>query len=279
MFGVVWTTLYTLMGVALALVWVSPNSTERTAALRLLFIQLAVNFAWSPIFFGARLIEIGLMTIVIMRRLMRHAVERTAFRDTAIPIDHGRRWWSISAKPLFDPEGRFHGWRGVGSDITETRLNGSDAVRAARLDPLTGVANRLLLREQLEEALLRQLGGDCDCALLLVDLDRFKLVNDTLGHSVGDQLLCEVAHRLEDCVGSEGVVGRLGGDEFAIVWRGSGDEETLGRLAEKVIAELTRTVSIGAADLHGRGPARRRLRRPRQRLDLFPVRGPESVGD
>ena len=66
MFGVVWTTLYTLMGVALALVWVSPDSTERTAALRLFFIQLAVNFAWSPIFFGARLIEVGLVTIVIM---------------------------------------------------------------------------------------------------------------------------------------------------------------------------------------------------------------------
>nr|WP_283938406.1 EAL domain-containing protein [Sphingomonas alba] len=185
-----------------------------------------------------------------MRRLMHHAAERTAFRDIAIPIDHGRRWWSISAKPLIDAEGRFQGWRGVGSDITDTRLSGSDSVRAARLDPLTGVANRLLLREQLEEVLLRQLGGDCDCALLLVDLDRFKLVNDTLGHSVGDQLLCEVARRLENCAGHDGVVGRLGGDEFAIVWRGEGDEETLGRLAERVIAELTRTVTIGAADLH-----------------------------
>jgi diguanylate cyclase (GGDEF)-like protein len=185
-----------------------------------------------------------------MRRLMLHAAERTAFRDIAIPIDHGRRWWSISAKPLIDPEGRFQGWRGVGSDITDTRLSGNDAVRAARLDPLTGVANRLLLRELLEEALLRQLGGDCACALLLVDLDRFKLVNDTLGHSVGDQLLCEVARRLEDCVGSEGVVGRLGGDEFAVVWRGSGDEATLDALASRIIAELTRTISIGAADLH-----------------------------
>ena len=185
-----------------------------------------------------------------MRRLMLHATERTAFRDVAIPIDHGRRWWSISAKPLIDADGRFQGWRGVGSDITDTRLSGNDAVRAARLDPLTGVANRLLLREQLEEALLRQLGGDGSCALLLVDLDRFKLVNDTLGHSVGDQLLCEVARRLEDCVGAEGVVGRLGGDEFAVVWRGEGDEGTLSDLASKIIIELTRTITIGAADLH-----------------------------
>ena len=185
-----------------------------------------------------------------MRRLMLHAAERTAFRDVAIPIDHGRRWWSISAKPLIDPDGRFQGWRGVGSDITDTRLSGNDAVRAARLDPLTGVANRLLLREQLEEALLRQLGGDCACALFLVDLDRFKLVNDTLGHSVGDQLLCEVARRLEDCVGADGVVGRLGGDEFAVVWRGASEMATLERLASRIIAELTRTITIGAADLH-----------------------------
>ena len=185
-----------------------------------------------------------------MRRLMLHATDRSAFRDIAIPVDHGRRWWSISAKPLIDADGRFHGWRGVGSDITDIRLSGSDSVRAARLDPLTGVANRLLLREQLEEALLRQLGGDCACALLLVDLDRFKLVNDTLGHSVGDQLLCEVARRLETCVGSDGVVGRLGGDEFAVVWRGAGDEDALGALAGRIIAELTRTISIGAADLH-----------------------------
>ena len=185
-----------------------------------------------------------------MRRLMLHADERTAFRDIAVPVDHGRRWWSISAKPLIDADGRFQGWRGVGSDITDTRLSGNDAVRAARLDPLTGVANRLLLREQLEEALLRQVGGDCACALLLVDLDRFKLVNDTLGHSVGDQLLCEVARRLESCVGGDGVVGRLGGDEFAVVWRGDGEDEALDALAGKIIAELTRTITIGAADLH-----------------------------
>ena len=130
---------------------------------------------------------------------MPHSERRSA--TLRVPVDHGRRWWSISAKPLEDVEGRFCGWRGVGSDITDIRLSGSDAVRAARLDPLTGVANRLLLREQLEEALLRQVGGDCACALLLVDLDRFKLVNDTLGHSVGDQLLCEVARRLEKCAG------------------------------------------------------------------------------
>jgi diguanylate cyclase (GGDEF)-like protein len=129
------------------------------------------------------------------------------------------------------------------------RLTGTDSVRAARLDPLTGVANRLLLREQLEEALLRQLGGEGGCALLLVDLDRFKLVNDTLGHSVGDQLLCDVARRIEACIGNDGVVGRLGGDEFAIVWRGDTDDETLAAVAGRVIDDVNRTLTIGAAQI------------------------------
>ncbi len=66
LFGVAWTTLYTLMGIALALVWVSPTGQERTTALRLFFAQLIVNFAWSPIFFGARLIEFGLLTILLL---------------------------------------------------------------------------------------------------------------------------------------------------------------------------------------------------------------------
>jgi tryptophan-rich sensory protein len=69
-FGAAWTTLYTLMGIALALVWVAPHGPERTTALRLFFAQLIVNFAWSPIFFGARMIEVGLLTIVLLFALV-----------------------------------------------------------------------------------------------------------------------------------------------------------------------------------------------------------------
>ncbi len=69
-FGAAWTTLYTLMGIALALVWVAPHGPERTAGLRLFFIQLIVNFAWSPIFFGARMVEVGLLTIVLLFALV-----------------------------------------------------------------------------------------------------------------------------------------------------------------------------------------------------------------
>ena len=185
-----------------------------------------------------------------VRKLMRSARDRAEFRDVAVPVRYGRAWWSLSGKPLIDASGKFLGWRGVGSDITDVRKTGSDAVSAARTDPLTGVANRMLVREQLEEALLRQLHGEGGCALLLVDLDRFKLVNDTLGHYVGDQLLCEVARRLVSCIGVDGSVGRLGGDEFTIVVPGPVDDPALESLARTIIAELSRPITIATASLH-----------------------------
>jgi diguanylate cyclase (GGDEF)-like protein len=172
------------------------------------------------------------------------------FRDRAILSADRQSWWSISAKPIHDEKSYLVGWRGVASDITEARLCGDDAVRAARTDPLTGLANRLLVRELLEEAALRQWADNSGCALLLVDLDRFKLVNDTLGHAIGDQLLVEVGRRLQDAVGIDGQVGRIGGDEFAIVWGADADRDKLSSAAERIIVELSKSFSIGAATLH-----------------------------
>ena len=197
-----------------------------------------------------------------MRSLFAHFEGGTPFRDLAIPALLSGRWWSLSGKPIRDQDGVILGWRGVGSDITDLRLSGDDAVRAARRDPLTGVANRLLVRELLEETLLMQWREQAECGLLLVDLDRFKLVNDTLGHAIGDQLLVAVARRLEASVGEGGRVGRLGGDEFAIVWRGDASRASLTKVAEQIIVDLSKTFVIGAANLHvgatigiARGPA------------------------
>jgi diguanylate cyclase (GGDEF)-like protein len=185
-----------------------------------------------------------------LRILETHALEKKAFKDVAIPVQYGRRWWLLSGKPLIDSAGRFLGWRGVGSDITDIRLTGTDSIRTARLDPLTGVANRLLVREQLEGALLRCLGGDGGCALLLVDLDRFKLVNDTLGHGVGDDLLCEVAKRLEQSASGVGTVGRLGGDEFALVWNLPAGPDALSQIADRIIADISRPFAIAGTTIH-----------------------------
>ncbi|MBW0145362.1 putative bifunctional diguanylate cyclase/phosphodiesterase [Sphingomicrobium clamense] len=185
-----------------------------------------------------------------MRSLFESLEKGEEFKDVAIPSVDSQRWYSLSGKPMRDDRGRIVGWRGVGSDITELRLKGDDAVRTARTDPLTGIANRLLMRELLEEAIIGVSENGDDCAMLVVDLDRFKLVNDTLGHAIGDQLLCKVAARLVKTVGDGGTVGRLGGDEFAIIWTGPSDRAVLAGLALEIIADLSRTIEIGAADLH-----------------------------
>ena len=172
------------------------------------------------------------------------------FRDLAIPAMAGTRWWALSAKRMIDDDGAVVGWRGVGSDITDVRLRGDAAAPSVRRDPMTGLANRLLVRELIEEALLRQWEGASDCALLLVDLDRFKLVNDTLGHGIGDQLLIQVARRIEEIVGPGGTVGRLGGDEFAVIWRDSSKRDDVADLAERIIADVSRSYMIGVASVH-----------------------------
>ncbi|WP_343348018.1 EAL domain-containing protein [Sphingomicrobium sp. XHP0239] len=185
-----------------------------------------------------------------VRQLFTNLRDNVAFRDVVVPQVRTDRWWSLSGRPHYDENGRLLGWKGVASDVTEARIANADALGAARSDPLTGIANRLLIRELLEESLLGDAQGRAGCALMLVDLDRFKLVNDTLGHAIGDTLLCEIAKRLESVVGKDGHVGRLGGDEFAIVWQGDLDRYSLSGLAENVVSEISRSVVVGAANIN-----------------------------
>jgi len=148
-----------------------------------------------------------------IRQLGGYFSARTPFRDLAVPIAvRGElRWWQLSGTPRHEG-GCFAGYRGVGSDITEARRAADRISELARFDPLTGLANRALLRETLAEALTGQ-----GCALLFVDLDRFKAVNDALGHAAGDALLRSVAGRLRSLCGPGATIGRLGGDQFAVV--------------------------------------------------------------
>lgn len=180
-----------------------------------------------------------------LRALADHLAAQRPFKDLAVPIVVAgeTRWWSLSAKPLRDERGRFLGYRGVGSDITLVRLEGDHAVSLARRDALTGLPNRLLVKELVEEALMPPVesGG---CALLMIDLDRFKAVNDTLGHAVGDKLLVAVARRLQACLDGSATAGRLGGDEFAIVCPGGPQPKQLSALATRVIAKLSEPYRI-----------------------------------
>jgi diguanylate cyclase (GGDEF)-like protein len=174
-----------------------------------------------------------------------------AFQEIAFPAVTGKRWYCMSGRPVRDEWGVIMGWRGVASDITLQRAGeGTDSIKMARRDPLTGLANRLLVREMIEEARLRQIAGNGQCVLLLLDLDRFKLVNDTLGHAVGDLLLVEVARRISAVCGRDAGVARLGGDEFAVVWRGAADTLTLVTLAEELVATISEGFVIGSTPIH-----------------------------
>ena len=131
------------------------------------------------------------------------------------------------------------GWVAIHEDITERRKAEEKILHMARHDALTDLPNRLLFRERLEQALAVTLRGDRSLAVFTLDLDRFKEINDTLGHPVGDALLKAVAERLRACVRKTATVARLGGDEFAIVEDVTDPVVEAAALAEKIEKALS----------------------------------------
>ena len=159
----------------------------------------------------------------------------------------------VSGQPLFEAD-VFCGYRGVGADITEATMAEQQVLHLARFDSLTGVANRSLFLQRLEQKLARARSDGGALALLFIDLDRFKAVNDTLGHGAGDELLKETARRLTALVRPDDVVARLGGDEFVVLVEGCGDPAVLSKVASRMIGQLSeplslcgRTVQVGAS--------------------------------
>ena len=161
-----------------------------------------------------------------------------------VQVDSGRRWWELSGTPMLDDQGNFLGFRGVGSDVTEQRESDEKIAYLARYDTLTGLPNRLMLTEALGEAMRYAEQWKSQCAFLMIDLDRFKAVNDSLGHQVGDRLLAQVSQRLMAAAGENEQCGRLGGDEFAIVIRDASDKGRVSRIAEAVIEALSQPYDV-----------------------------------
>ena len=153
-------------------------------------------------------------------------------------------WWSISGHPKFDRAGKFHGYRGSAKDVTaeyERKLLDS---RMAEYDSLTGLANRHRMNRRLDSMLAAYKSARRSCALMMLDLDRFKYVNDTMGHPAGDELLRQVAQRLQSIIGDRGEIGRLGGDEFQAILPDIDDRGKLGEMAEKVIQIVSQPYPI-----------------------------------
>ncbi len=127
------------------------------------------------------------------------------------------RWWALSGQPRMLSDGAFAGYRGFARDVTREYRRKRDDSRAAEFDSLTGLFNRHRMTRRLDAILAAfRPVGRC-CGVMMLDLDRFKHVNDTMGHPAGDELLRQVGERLRKVVGDRGEIGRLGGDEFQIV--------------------------------------------------------------
>jgi diguanylate cyclase (GGDEF)-like protein len=174
-----------------------------------------------------------------------HLSARFPFSDVVVrPASEQDVHWSLSGNPLFDERGRFLGFRGIGTDLTEQRRSEREISRLARFDSLTSLPNRAMMRQTLEEALRNAAHRKKGCALFMIDLDRFKNVNDTLGHPIGDALLRQVAERLTSVMGNHGQVGRLGGDEFQAVLPGGADIGLLESLARTLIEQVSRPYMI-----------------------------------
>jgi diguanylate cyclase (GGDEF)-like protein/PAS domain S-box-containing protein len=179
------------------------------------------------------------------RTLGFYLSSHVAFQDLIVRAKTKNEiWWSITGRPVHNELGHFFGFRGFASDLTKMRQSEVELDRLAKQDALTGLANRQALRRALDDALVGAVRRKHRCSLFLLDLDRFKAVNDTLGHPAGDTLLRLVALRLTDEVGDKGQVGRLGGDEFQVVLPSLSSKPELSELAQAIIESVSRPYTI-----------------------------------
>ena len=166
----------------------------------------------------------------------------------SIRPDGSTLYGHIRIVPEFDANDRVVGALAIGRDITEAVENRRKVQRLAFYDSLTGLPNRALLGERIAELASRPDGGG-DFALMLLDLDRFKEVNDTFGHAVGDELLRQVAARLRRCIRRTDTISRLGGDEFAILLPNPAKDRDFSALAAKILQAFARPFHLSGREI------------------------------
>ena len=169
------------------------------------------------------------------------------FRDMELcrPDESGKKVWiSISGEPVFDSNGTFRGYRGVGKDISERKQDEERIQFLANHDALTSLPNRTMFSEVLNLAIQNARRYNRNFAVLFIDLDRFKNINDTLGHEAGDRLLQEMGARLTQTVRASDVVARLGGDEFVVLVQEVSEARQVEAVARKVLSTLVKPMVI-----------------------------------
>ena len=190
----------------------------------------------------------------LMRETFEQAVsERRGWKNVVLRWRHragGYRTFESSASPLLDEAGQLVGFQGVDRDITEREQAEARIDFLAHHDGLTGLPNRVLLRDRFEHAIALAERSRSRVAMLVLDLDNFKRVNDTLGHADGDRLLLEVVSRLSECTRESDTLSRQGGDEFILLLNDIPDQETVDRIASKILVTLAEPVEINGHELN-----------------------------
>lgn len=157
------------------------------------------------------------------------------------------RYASISGLPVMDADGRLLGYRGTGKDITERKVAEERIRHLARHDILTGLPNRMMFNQVLGYQVQQARRYERKFAVMFIDLDHFKAINDNFGHAAGDLLLKETARRLTESVRASDFVARLAGDEFVVIIQELGDMEQLRAIAQKVVSTLRTPVMLSGA--------------------------------
>jgi diguanylate cyclase (GGDEF)-like protein/PAS domain S-box-containing protein len=185
-----------------------------------------------------------------MARILDKDAEGASIEFRLCTGDGALRWVENRYVPVRDKEGRIIEVEGIVIDITERKAAEEKITLLARTDGLTGLANRSTFTERLSQAFAAAQRGALAFAILYLDLDKFKPVNDTFGHPIGDLLLQQVAQRLKDCTRESDLVARLGGDEFAILQGEISEPANAGTLAAKIQTALALPFSVNGNEIN-----------------------------
>ena len=159
-------------------------------------------------------------------------------------------WISENARAVYDAAGQVLCYEGTVEDVTERKLYQARIEQQANFDTLTGLANRSLLNDRLEQAIRAAASYSTRLAVVFVDLDRFKYINDSLGHHVGDELLRAMAERLKKSVRESDTVARLGGDEFVLLINGQGEADAVAVVLERMLSDISQPWTIPQGDFN-----------------------------
>ena len=185
-----------------------------------------------------------------------YLARKTAFREgydetfRVIRPDGTVRWINDRAFPVHDGSGRAYRIAGIAEDVTDRKLAEERLLQLAHYDVLTSLPNRVLFHDRLHQALAQAKRNRWTGGVLVIDVDRFKNVNDTLGHAVGDKLLQQISGRLMGAVRTGDTVGRLGGDEFAIILSNLASAQDANLVAQKIMVGFKEPIELDSAEIY-----------------------------